>query len=218
MKEIIEKIRSINIDKVSEIELENILPEFGMNDEKLTQMPSHLNKFYGKGLKFWQYPNQFSKYLIKLSKLNIHSYLEIGARWGGTFIITSEILKLKNNDVTSYACDIIPMSDILKEYQVYNNFEYINKSSFEITKDDFKESIDLILIDGFHSYDAVKNDFYTSLKLNPKYIVFHDIYSDACPDVVKFWNEIKNNYVYHEFVDQYDNVLGDFLGIGLIEI
>lgn len=217
MKEIIEKIRSINIDNISELELENILPEFGMNDEKLTQMPSHLNQFYGKGLKFWQYPNQFSRYLKKISTYEIKSYLEIGSRWGGTFVITNEILKM-NNNITSYACDIIPISNILKEYQKYNNFTYINKSSFQLTKKDFNENIDLIFIDGFHSYDAVKNDYITSLTLNPKYIVFHDIYNDACPDVVKFWNEIKNDFVYFEFIEQYDNVNGNFLGIGLIEI
>jgi cephalosporin hydroxylase len=218
MKEIIEKLRSIDVDKITNNELELLLPSLGMNDEKLTQMPPHLNDYYGKGLKFWQYPNQFNEYLKKLSTYEIDSYLEIGSRWGGTFIITTEILKLKNNNIKSYACDIIPMSDVLNEYANFNEFTYINKSSFDITKSDVNEQVDLILVDGFHSYDAVKKDFETSLTFNPKYIVLHDIFSDACPDVVRFWNEIKNNYKHYEYVNQYDNVNGNFLGIGLLEI
>ena len=218
MKDIINTIKTINIDDISNTELELILPTLGMNDEKLLQMPPHLSSYYGVGLKFWQYPNQFNEYLKKISTYNIESYLEIGARWGGTFIITNEILKLKNKNTRSYACDIIPMSDILKEYVNFSNFKYISKSSFDIIKSDVDEQVDLILIDGFHSYDAIKKDFKTSLTFNPKYIVLHDIFSDACPDVVKFWNEIKDNYKYYEYINQYDNVNGNFLGIGLLEI
>ena len=36
--------------------------------------------------------------------------------------------------------------------------------------------------------------------------------------VVKFWNEIKNNYKHHEFIEQYESVNGSYLGIGLIEL
>jgi cephalosporin hydroxylase len=218
MKGLITKLNEIDIDNISNDDLELLLPSFGMNDEKLMQMPPHLSDSYGKGLKFWQYPNQFNEYLKKLSSYEINSYLEIGSRWGGTFIITSEILKLKNKNLKLYACDIISKTDILKEYEEYSEFTYLNKSSFDITKSDVDNQVDLILVDGFHSYEAVKKDFNLSLTLNPKYIVLHDIYSDACPDVVKFWNEIKNDYKHHEFIKQYDNVDGNFLGIGLLEI
>lgn len=218
MKKIIETLRSIDIDNISTVELESILPTLGMNDEKLNQMPSHLKEYYGIGVKFWQYPNQFSQYLKKLSTYDIKSYLEIGSRWGGTFIITTEILRLKNKDLKSYACDIIPMSNILTQYSDFADFKYVNKSSFEIVKSDVDNQVDLILVDGFHSYNAVKKDFETSLTFNPKYVALHDIFSDACPDVVRFWNEIKNDYKYYEYVDQYDNVDGRFLGIGLLEI
>jgi len=45
-----------------------------------------------------------------------------------------------------------------------------------------------------------------------------DIKSSVCPGVVKFWNEIKQDYPHYEFIDQYDSVNGDFLGIGVIEL
>lgn len=218
MNEILNLIKENDILKMSEKELENFLPNLGMNNENLNEMPKELNQFYGKGLKFWQYPNQFSKYLKKILEYNINSYLEVGCRWGGTFIITSEILKLKNNNVKLYTCDIINKSEILLEYSNYQTFNYIQKSSFDLNQNDINENIDLILIDGDHSYDGVKTDFEVCLKFNPKYVVFHDIKSSVCPGVVKFWDEIKNNYKNYEYVEQYDSVSGDFLGIGLIEI
>jgi hypothetical protein len=91
-------------------------------------------------------------------------------------------------------------------------------SSFDLNKDTIKQDLDLILIDGDHSYEGLKTDFENSLKFNPKYISFHDISSDVCPGVVRFWNEIKNNYKHYEYTKQYDSVNGSFLGIGLIEM
>ena len=67
MKGLITKLNEIDIDNISNDDLELLLPSFGMNDEKLMQMPPHLSDSYGKGLKFWQYPNQFNEYLKKLS-------------------------------------------------------------------------------------------------------------------------------------------------------
>ena len=53
--------------------------------------------------------------------------------------------------------------------------------------------------------------------------VFHDIVSDACSGVVKFWKELKYNrkniYNFFEFTEQYKDVWNNthkkFLGIGV---
>ena len=218
MEELLKLIKNLDIDSMSDKNLEDFLPELGMNDEKLSEMPHHLSDYYGKGLKFWQYPNQFSKYLKHITNKEINSYLEIGCRWGGTFIITSEFLKLKTPNVDLFCCDLISQSDILNEYSNYQKFEYLKTSSFNLNKIILPQNVDLILIDGDHSYDGVKKDFEVSLQFNPKYVVFHDIFSCVCPGVVNFWNEIKTNYTHFEFTEQYDSVNGDFLGIGLIEL
>lgn len=218
MKELLELIKNLDLEKITDSELEEFLPKLGMNDEILREMPKHLTPYYGKGLKFWQYPNQFSKYLKHISNKEINSYLEIGCRWGGTFIITSEVLKKKSTEIKLYCCDLIEKSEILNEYSKHQNFEYLNISSFDLDKNILNQDIDLIFIDGDHTYDGVKKDFEVSLNFKPKYIVFHDIASVVCSGVVKFWNEIKEKYTYFEFIDQYDDVAGNFLGIGVIEL
>ena len=218
MKDLLDIIRNIDIKKITEKELEDLLPSLGMNGENVHEMPTHLSQHYNVGLKFWQYPNQFSKYLKLLSKFKISSYLEIGCRWGGTFVITNEILKLKNKNVKAFACDLIDKSNILNEYSNHSDFKFIQINSMHLDKENIQDQVDLILIDGDHSYDGVKIDFERSLQYSPKYVVFHDIASDACQGVVMFWNEIKNNYKYHEFVEQYDSVSGSYLGIGVIEL
>lgn len=218
MVEIFKKISEIDIQKIDVETLENLLPTFGMNGENDRELPKELSQNFNKGIRFWQYPNQFAPYLKHISQYKINSYLEIGCRWGGTFILTNEILYNINGDMNSYACDLISPSKIMSEYKFYRNFQYFSVNSNLLNREIINHDIDLILIDGDHSYEGLSRDFEISKQFNPKYISFHDIKSDVCPGVVKFWNEIKTKYKYYEFVNQYDSVNGNFLGIGLIEM
>src|SRR5438045_9414320 len=52
----------------------NLLPRLGLNNERLEEFPEELYNCSGHGLLYWQYPNQFSKYLVELSKYRIESY------------------------------------------------------------------------------------------------------------------------------------------------
>lgn len=218
MVEIFKKISSIDITEVNLKELENMLPTFGMNGENSKELPSELSEHFNTGIRFWQYPNQFAPYLRQLSKYRIKSYLEIGCRWGGTFILTKEILSKVNGGVKGFVCDLMPQSSILNEYQNYSDFQYFRCTSHVLDRSMINQNVDLVLIDGDHSYEGLKKDFEVVKQFNPKYISFHDIASDACPGVVQFWNEIKQNHKHYEFINQYDSVEGNFLGIGLIEI
>jgi cephalosporin hydroxylase len=203
--------------------IEKQMMQLGFNTELLHEQPNVV-KENGGGLRIWQYPNQFSKYLCLLREQNIHSYIEIGCRWGGTFILTTEYLKLCNDAFNeSTAVDLIDSP--VKEYCDANSKTVFIKDNSQ--SEQFKSFVqsnyfDLIFIDGDHSYEGVKTD-YESCKNNGRIFVFHDIVSDACPGVVKFWNELKTHesdkYDFYEYVGQYDEVFQktgkQFLGIGV---
>lgn len=200
--------------------MHNLILSLGLNDEELHEQPSELSDYFGKGLRMWQYPNQLSKFANFISDISVDSYLEIGCRFGGTFIFNSEILAKNNNNINLYACDIIPKSDILQEYSEITQFEYIQQySSLPSFKQRFIQNpVEFVFIDGDHSYNGVKNDFQIfERSAKTKYIVLHDIISDVCPGVKQLWQEIKQNNRFEtiEFCDQYDSVKGNYLGIGL---
>src|SRR3954470_17323278 len=73
------------------------LPDLGLNHEFLYEgrwplLPAWLHERAG-GLLAWQLPCQFGPYLAHLTRYPISSYLEIGVRHGGTFVITVEYLR-----------------------------------------------------------------------------------------------------------------------------
>lgn len=222
----LERIKFIKESNLEDLKnnnyLENLIIKLGFNTEILREQPQ-IVKDNGGGLLIWQYPNQFSKYLCLLQEQKINSYIEIGCRWGGTFVLTNEYLKMFNNINKSVAVDIID-SPVLN-YCISNNetqFIKINSQSKEFTNYMKNNYFDLIFIDGDHSYNGVKND-YEICKNSGKIFVFHDIINDICPGVVQFWSELKNNendtYNFFEFIEQYEDVWNNtnqkFLGIGV---
>jgi predicted O-methyltransferase YrrM len=91
--------------------------------------------------------------------------------------------------------------------------------------------IDLLFIDGDHSYEGVKQDFlqYKHLVAENGLIAFHDIVPDLSArlgiklgvksvnwagGVPTFWQEIKPQYTHWEFVESQDQ---DAFGIGVIQ-
>lgn len=81
-------------------------------------------------------------------------------------------------------------------------------------------SIDLLFIDGDHSYEGVKRDFelYSPLVRPGGMIAFHDIlpHSNPACQVDLFWNEIRIGAEHYEFVDRADDARGAWGGIGVI--
>ena len=179
-------------DKISDIDFleNNLIPNLGLNNELLNEQPPELSEYYGTGLglKIWQYPNQFSKYLNLLFKYKgqIKSYLEIGCRNGGTFALTSEYLGPLESAV---AVDIIDATQTIEAYTKETKWaSYLKMNShsqefFSYINDNF---FDLVLIDGDHSYEGVKQDA-ESTRAQSNIQVFHDIDSDACTEVKKYW-------------------------------
>jgi predicted O-methyltransferase YrrM len=78
---------------------------------------------------------------------------------------------------------------------------------------------DLIFIDGGHTYDCVKKDFHNYSKCLSEHgvIAFHDVCSDSCPGVPKFWHELQESHgAEYEFREFYDANQRFKYGIGLM--
>lgn len=202
--------------------LEKLTMLLGLNNENLHEQPGFVEKFSG-GLMMWQYPNQFSKYLSALKGFKISSYLEIGCRWGGTFVFTCEFLKKMCSMERAVAVDIIdsPVSKYC-ESETGKKFMRIDSLSEEFKRYIRGEFFDIIFIDGNYEYHAVKSDW-EACRDRANILVFHDIVSDACPGVKSMWQEIKQSnstgFEFYEMTDQYQEVLNRtgrrYLGIGV---
>jgi hypothetical protein len=98
--------------------------------------------------------------------------------------------------------------DVFEKVKKYNNdkfsdFSYLIRSTFEEAVNQFEDnSIDLLHIDGLHTYEAVSKDFRTWLPKVKDHgiILIHDTmvkHSDF--GVWKFWNEIKGEFPHFSF-------------------
>lgn len=221
----VELIRMQSAEKLSDAAFleKNLLPQLGLNNELLYQLPDELYHYTGKGLLHWQYPVQFSKYLALLSTLKIESYLEIGVRHGGTFVITVEYLKkfgtLKKavGVDLGYSPSVVAYSKTLDGVRFFQADSQTERFSDLLKKE---QDFDLVLIDGNHEEAECRYD-YEVVKDRAGIIVLHDIVSIICPGVQNLWREIKQNneFVFYEFTEQYESVKRrtgqEFFGIGV---
>jgi len=230
IEEAIQAVKDFDWVNSTREEIEQVLPTFGMNDEQPFEGPKEFEPYMGWGIKFWQYPNQLSGLITLLRDKEINSYFEIGVRWGGTFIIMSEVFRSKNPHMALYANDFIDPSNILDTYQNKfqgNPFLYLQHDSnyvylfYDLGSKILKPvpQIDCVFIDGCHLYWCVKEDYQRALNLGAKYIIFHDIVSVSSHPTRVIWKEIKKKHrKTYEFTDQYDSVKGTYMGIGVIEV
>jgi len=199
-------------------DLEALLLELGLNDEGLDEFPSHLHPFCGTGLRIWQYPVQFGKYLADIARRRVRSYLEIGIRHGGSFVATVEILNRFLPLELAIGVDIIPCP-AMGEYKTLN--PHIEFCCLNTQSDDFSalidriEPIDLVFIDSHHEETQCRREF-AAVRKSANIIAFHDVLNANCPGVARVWNEVKaaTEYECFEYTDQYDD-FGPYMGIGL---
>jgi len=176
----------------------------------------HMNIIPNVGM--WQIPRQLAGFLIKLVSLGkVETFLDIGTCRGATITVIAIFLsrfgikKIDTVDITNYLHD-----DLKKKWEKLKL-----PITYHIIPNSFKDYVplkeyDVIFIDGNHNYNYVLND-YEIAKTMTKKICFHDINDCFCIDVVRLWNEIKNNEHYlnvYEFTYHSHNY--KLMGIGLV--
>lgn len=152
-----------------------------------------------------------------VSNYKPRTIVELGTHYGTSFFSFCQAVKDQKLVSKLYAIDTWKGDKHAGKYgnTVYKTVtrtknKYFNKLDINLYQQTFnsalncfqKNSIDLLHIDGLHTYQAVKHDFETWLpKVKDSGIVmFHDI-QETKDDfgVYKLWQELKNKYRYIEF-------------------
>jgi cephalosporin hydroxylase len=226
---LIEAIPEDRLTDITYLETE-LIPALGLNNENLHEQPQELSPFMGRGLHVFQYPNQLSRYLAWLTEnaKETTRYVEIGSRWGGTFVVVCEWLRRIGAPLaTAIAVDPIGETPMIKRYGAHLkhhgiDYQFIKDfSTSQVVKAVFEESRpDFVFIDGDHSMRGALADHMLARQC-ATIIVHHDIFSDACPDTTALWQALKELesgvFAAEEFIDQYPSVKGSFLGIGALK-
>ena len=156
--------------------------------------------------------------------------LEIGTKYGGTFMIWNKILS-----GTTISIDIVEgihggisrhefdnrnahFREMFKDACIFIEGNSHDQTTYDsLLKVLNGHKIDFLFIDGDHTYEGVKQDYemYSPLVSDNGYIAFHDIndtprHRDRNVYVGKFWNELSGDKI--EF-----NANSDWAGIGVIK-
>lgn len=158
----------------------------------------------------------FMRYLIREIKPNC--FVELGTHNGFSYFVGCQTIDELQLPTKAFAVDHwsgdkhagIFNQEVYETVVVlnkrYESFSKLFKMTFLEARDETPNQIDLLHIDGLHTYDAVKEDFETWLpKMHPDGIILlHDVHvRHADFGVYKLWGELKTRFQTMEFTGSY---------------
>jgi GT2 family glycosyltransferase len=163
----------------------------------------------------WMEHIPFALYLMDL--LRPESFVELGTFYGVSYCAFCQAVKELELSTRCYAVDTWAgdahtgpyQSEVLESLHQhhdtrYGEFSTLIQSTFDEAVEHFEDgSIDLLHIDGYHTYEGVKHDLETwKHKLSSRAVIlFHDTFERAGDfGVWKLWEELKIQYPHFEFV------------------
>ena len=187
----------------------------------LTYAGAHINKdLQGKA---WVGHTPFAYWLV--ASLKPKTLVELGTHGGGSYFSFCQSVVDNKLDTKTYAIDTwmgekqagFYSESLFKKVMDFNiehfdNFSTLMKMTFDEALNEFDDnSVDLLHIDGFHSYEAVSNDYRSWYpKLSKEAIVlFHDTH-EIKPGfgVHQFWDELKKEHREQCFEFKHSHGLG----------
>ncbi|HEY7423692.1 MAG TPA: class I SAM-dependent methyltransferase [Gemmataceae bacterium] len=157
----------------------------------------------------------FAMCLVDIVKPRV--LVELGTHWGVSYCAFCQAVKELRLPTECFAVDTwqgdphasFYTNEVLDDLERHHDERYalfskLLRSTFDDALAQFEESsIDVLHIDGYHTYEAVKHDFETWLPKisNRGVILFHDIEvrEQESFGVWRFWDEIKQKYPHLAF-------------------
>jgi O-antigen biosynthesis protein len=167
----------------------------------------------------------FAMFLIGAIRPKV--FVELGSYYGTSYCAFCQTVSELQLETKCYAVDTWQgdaqggnygsevLSDLRAHHDpLYRGFSHLLQSTFDSAVGQFADgTIDLLHIDGFHTYEAVKRDFVTWLpKMSQAGVVlFHDVnVREGDFGVWQLWDELKTQYPHYDVPFGY--------GLGLLAV
>jgi predicted O-methyltransferase YrrM len=169
-----------------------------------------------------------------LRRRQLDTVLEIGTEGGGTFHVWCQ---LAQSDATLVSVDwpnvaVAPLATPNQLQAMGHDGQTVRvirgdshaETTLTLVENTLSGPVDLLFLDGDHSYDGVRRDFnlYRPLVRQRGLVVFHDVVAhrpETGCEVERFWLETKLRYWHREFIDpEGDRGFGPWGGIGVIRV